>query len=140
MEMQEFLKRLLFLGSVIYSTSITPLFNYKYIHLYQGGELFNNPDVKKLLCSFGYIPHPTGDDTSYHNGTVRQAPRTLSNSIGAILTVANLYIKIFHMPCTILSEFPIPFQNLIQLIILLRNIHTSNRTSTPFLPFYLISM
>ena len=70
-----------------------PTCNEKYIHLDQGGELFNNPDVKNLLQSFGYTLHPTVVDTSHQYGPVERAHRTLDNYIRAILTEYNLDIN-----------------------------------------------
>ena len=48
MKMKEFPKCLLLPRPGSYSTIITLLIT-KYIHLDQGGELFNNPDVNNLL-------------------------------------------------------------------------------------------
>ena len=63
--------------------------------MHQGGELFNNLDVKNLLQPFGYTIHPTGADTSHQNEPVEQAHRTLANSIQAMLTGSKLDIKFF---------------------------------------------
>ena len=48
MDMQEFPKCLLLPRPGSYSTIITLIIT-KYIHLDQGGELFNNTDIKNLL-------------------------------------------------------------------------------------------
>ena len=71
----------------------SPTCNDKYIHLYQVVELFNKPDVKNPLQSFGCNIHPNGDDTSHQNGLVEQYHRILANSIRYMLTGYNLNIK-----------------------------------------------
>ena len=63
----------------------------------QDGELYNNPNIKNLFTSEGYEIHPTGLDTSFQNGPVKRAHRTLSNSIRALLTDVNLAVKFW--PC-----------------------------------------
>ena len=65
----------------------------KYVHLDQGGELYNNPDVRNLFTSKGYEIRPTGAEASFQNEPIERAHRTLSNSIGALLTGANLAVK-----------------------------------------------
>ena len=49
----------------------SPNFHDKYIHLDQGGELFNNRYLDHLPQSFGYTLYPTGDDTYHQNGPVK---------------------------------------------------------------------
>ena len=76
-----------------YFNQYSPTCNAKYIQLYQGGELFNNPYANNLLQSFGYTLHPTGADTSHQNGPVARYHRTLANYIQAIITGDNLDIN-----------------------------------------------
>ena len=64
----------------------------------QGGELFNNPDVKNRLKSFGYTLHTTGADTSNKNGPVERSHMTLANYIQAMITGANLDINFAICP------------------------------------------
>ena len=75
------------------SNQYSPTCNSKYIQLYQGGELFNNPDANKILQPFGYTLHPTVADTCHKNGPVARYHRTLANYIQAILTGDNLDIN-----------------------------------------------
>ena len=70
-----------------------PAFNDKYIHLDQGGEVFNNLDIKNLLQSCGYTLHHIVSYTSSPNGPVEQAHRTLARSFRAMIPGANLGIK-----------------------------------------------
>ena len=72
-----------------------PNCNEKYNHLDQGGEIFYNPYVNNILQSFGYTLHPTGADKINKNGPVKRVHRALANSTRAILTGANLDIKIW---------------------------------------------
>ena len=67
----------------------------KYTHFDQGGEIFNNPDVKSLLQPFGYNIHPTVANTSNQHGTVKKYHRTLANYIQDKLTGSNLDIIFF---------------------------------------------
>ena len=82
----------------------------KYVHLDQGGELFNNPDIRNLLAIYGYEILPTGADSSHQNGPVERAHRTLGNSIRALLTGANLPIKFwpyaFYHAMRLANAFP----------------------------------
>jgi len=74
-------------------TQNTPKCDNKYIHLDQGGELYNDSDVKNLIHTFGYVIFPTGADASHQNGPVERAHRTLGDTMRALLTGANLDIK-----------------------------------------------
>ena len=82
----------------------------KYVHLDQGGELFNNPDVRNLFSTYGYEILPTGADSSHQNGPVERAHRTLGNSIRALLTGAHLPIKFwpyaFYHSMRLANAFP----------------------------------
>ena len=51
----------------------------------QGGELFNNPEIKNLFSKSGYRIHPTGADASNQNGPVEQAHRSIDDTIWALL-------------------------------------------------------
>ena len=75
----------------------SPTCNKKYIHLDQGGELFNNSDVNNILQYSGYTLHPTGADTYLQNGPVKRSHSTLADSIRAMLPVINLYIIFFNI-------------------------------------------
>ena len=76
-----------------------PTCNYKYLHLNQWDELFNNPYLKNLLQLFGFTIHTTVSDTSHQNGPVRWSRMTLANSIWAMLTVAN--VNLFLAICLV---------------------------------------
>ena len=53
----------------------------KYVHLDQGGELFNHPEVQNLFAKKGYTIHPTGADALRQNGLVERGHRTLADTI-----------------------------------------------------------
>ena len=82
----------------------------KYVYLDQGGELFNNPDVRNLFATYKYEILPTGTDASHQNGPVERAHRTLANSMRALLTGANLPIKFwpyaFYHSMRLANAFP----------------------------------
>merc|ERR1712197_334359 len=59
----------------------------------QGGELYNNPKVVKLLESFGYDVLPTGADLAHQNGLIERANGSIAGSIRAILHGAGLPVK-----------------------------------------------
>ena len=59
----------------------------------QGGELFNNPEVKNLFTKSGYTIHPTGADASCQNGPVERAHRSIADTIRSLLTGANMSMK-----------------------------------------------
>ena len=65
----------------------------KHVVLDQGREFYNNPLAQNLFTSKGYAIRPTEAEASFQNRPVEQAYRTLSNSIRALLTVANLAVK-----------------------------------------------
>ena len=44
-----------------------------YVHMDQGGELYNNPKVRKVFEKRGFAIYPTGADASHQNGPVRQS-------------------------------------------------------------------
>ena len=74
----------------------SPTCDDKCIHLDQGGKIFNKPDVKNLLQSFGYtILYPTGADISHQNGPLEQAHRTLAKYIKSMISGAKFEIKNF---------------------------------------------
>jgi len=59
----------------------------------QGGELYNNPEVRKLFTRFGYDIRPTGADASNQNAPVERGHLVVANAIRALLLGANLPIK-----------------------------------------------
>ena len=65
----------------------------KYVYLDQGGELYQNPEVRRLFQRFGYQVRPTGADASNQNGPVERGHRSVANAIRALLTGANLPVK-----------------------------------------------
>ena len=65
----------------------------KYIHMDQGGELNNNPEVCNLFKHFNYNIFPTSADSLHQNGPVERAHRTVGDTVRALLTGANLDIK-----------------------------------------------
>ena len=62
------------------------------MHMDQGGELFNNPEVKNLLTKSGHAIHPTGADSSHQNGPAERGHRSVADT-----TRANLSPKFW--PC-----------------------------------------
>ena len=70
-----------------------PLCGNKYVYMDQGGELFNNPEVKNLFQKSGYTIKPTGADASHQNGPVKRGHQTIADMMRALLTGANLDIK-----------------------------------------------
>ena len=87
-----------------------PKCRHKYVYLDQGGELFNNPDIKNLFQKYGYDILPTGADSSHQNGPVERGHRTLANSMRALLSGANLPIKFwpyaFYHALRLSNAFP----------------------------------
>ena len=69
----------------------------KCVHMDQGGELFNNPEVENLFTKSGCAIHPTGADSSHQNGPVERGHRTVADTMRAFLTGANLSPKFW--PC-----------------------------------------
>ena len=82
----------------------------KYVHMDQGGELYNNPAVQNIFIFKGYAIRSTGPEASFQNGPVKRAHRTLSNSIRALLTGANLPVKFwpyaFYHAMRLSNAFP----------------------------------
>ena len=75
----------------------------KYVHLDQGGELFNHPEVRNLFEKKGYTIHPTGADPSRQNGPVERGHRTLANTIRALLLGAGLSSTRSRVSLTLLN-------------------------------------
>ena len=71
----------------------SPKISQKYVCLDQGGELYNNPKVRKIFDEYDYEIRPTGSDASNQNGPVERAHRTVANAIRAQLHGAGLAIK-----------------------------------------------
>ena len=65
----------------------------KYVHLDQGGELFNHPEVWNLFKKNGSDILPTGAENYHQNGPVEQRHCTHANTIRALLVGGNLHIK-----------------------------------------------
>jgi len=63
----------------------------------QGGELYNNPEVRNLFTRFGYAIGPTGADASNQNAPVERGHLVVANAVRALLLGANLPIKFW--PC-----------------------------------------
>ena len=59
----------------------------------QGGELYQNPEVRDLFEHFGYEIRPTGADASNQNGPVERSHLTVANAIRAMLLGANLDVR-----------------------------------------------
>jgi len=53
----------------------------KYVFMDQGGELYNNPEVRKLFTRFGYDIRPTGADASNQNAPVERGHLVVANAI-----------------------------------------------------------
>ena len=51
----------------------------------QGGELFQNPEIKNIFKKFGYEIYPTSPDASHQNGAVEWAHHTVSQGVKALL-------------------------------------------------------
>ena len=81
-----------------------------YVHMDQGGELYNNPKIRNLFSFYGYAIHPTGADASHQNGPAERAHRTLANTIRALLLGADLDIKFwpyaFYHAMRLANSFP----------------------------------
>ena len=65
----------------------------KYVVLDQGGELYNNPEVRDLFGEFDYEIRPTGADSSNQNGPVERAHLTVANGVRTMLTGADLDVQ-----------------------------------------------
>ena len=59
----------------------------------QGGELFNNPKVRKLFKKRGFAIYPTGANASHQNGPVERAHRTVAEGMRAFLVGSGAPIK-----------------------------------------------
>ena len=64
----------------------------KYVYMDQGGELYNNPEVRNLFLIYGYKINTTGADSSRQNA-VERYHLTIANGIRALLIGADLPIK-----------------------------------------------
>jgi len=65
----------------------------KYVFMDQGGELHNNPEVRKLFTRFGCDIGLTGADASNQNAPVERGHSVVANAIRALLLGTNLPIK-----------------------------------------------
>ena len=59
----------------------------------QGGELYANPDIINVFTNHCYEVHPTGTNSSHHNGPVKRAHCVIDDHVRALLIGANLGIK-----------------------------------------------
>ena len=59
----------------------------------QGGELYNNPKVRKIFEKRGFAIHPTGADASHQNGLVKRAHRTVAKGMRSFLVSSGAPIK-----------------------------------------------
>jgi histone deacetylase 1/2 len=88
----------------------------KYVYMDQGGELYRNPEVRKLFKQFKYEIRPTGADSSNQNGPVERAHLNVGNAIRAMLHGANLPIKFwpyaFHHYIRLKNAIPSKDQNM----------------------------
>jgi hypothetical protein len=62
----------------------------KQVHMDQGGELHNNPQIRALFHEFGYDMCPNGADLSHQNGPVERAHQTIGDALRALLSGADL--------------------------------------------------
>ena len=65
----------------------------KYVYMDQGGELYRNPEVRRLFQSYGYDIKPTGAGASNQNGPVERMHLTMANGIRTALFGSNLEPK-----------------------------------------------
>ena len=59
----------------------------------QGGELYHNPHIVKLLQTAGYNILHTGADTAHQNGFVETSNRPIGDDICAMLHGSDLPVK-----------------------------------------------
>ena len=71
----------------------------------QDGELCSNPDILNVFANYHYEVHPTGTDSSHQNGPVEQAHRIIGDHVRALLIGANLNIKFWPYPFSIIFVF-----------------------------------
>ena len=65
----------------------------KFVVLDQGGKLYCSPKVCNLFHKYDYDISCTGVDTSFQNGAVERAHRTVATSVCALLFGAGLPVK-----------------------------------------------
>ena len=56
----------------------------------QGGELYQSTAVRSLFKKYGYEVLPTGADSSFQNGPIEQAHRTVATGIKSLLIGSGL--------------------------------------------------
>lgn len=59
----------------------------------QGGELFKNPNVRKIFEKRGFKINPTIMDESHQNGPVEQSHCTVTKAIHTFLLGASVPVK-----------------------------------------------
>ena len=88
----------------------SPNVSNKFVVLDNGGELYRNLAVTTLFRRYGYRIYPTGADSSFSNGSVERAHRTIVTSVRALLFGANLHVKFwnyaFHHVLRIRNSIP----------------------------------
>ena len=70
-----------------------PAMKDKWVVMDQGGELYQSKEVQALFKKYGYEVLPTGADSTFQNGPVERAHRTVSTAIKSLLIGAGLDIK-----------------------------------------------
>ena len=69
----------------------------KCVYMDEGGELFNNSEIRNLFTKSGYRVYPTGADASNQNGPVEPGHCSIANTIQALLTGSGIDTKFW--PC-----------------------------------------
>ena len=65
----------------------------KFEILDQDSKLFQNPKVQNIFRKYDYVIHCTGANTSFQNGAIEWAHRTVATSVQALLFGAGLPVK-----------------------------------------------
>ena len=81
------------LVKTLLSAIYIPTCSDKYVYMDQGGELFNNPEIKNLFTKSGYRIYPTGADASNQNGSVGRGHCTIADTVQALLTGSGIDTK-----------------------------------------------
>ena len=88
----------------------SPNVSNKFFVLDCGGELYGNPEVRNVFRKFKYRIYPTGADSSFSNGAVERAHRTVAQSVRALLFGADQPAKFwpyaFHHVLRIRNAIP----------------------------------
>ena len=62
----------------------------------QASELYHNPEVRTLFKKYGYDVYCTSPESSFSNGQVERAHRTVADSIRALLISSGLPVKFWN--------------------------------------------